>query len=353
MPLSRRNRTSFYIFTKELEDDINSKMQQTQEALLEHFDEDIHDLLKIKLDQAKERLDKVSRWFWDVTLYQLNNHAIFNEQDYSFTLIDKIADFSQGKYQLIRKGKQVDDEAAQVIDKQAHKYRITHPLGEHVIESSRKLTTPQKEVVFDYQGHKTKVSVAEQLQEQSGWISLNLLRIEAFQTEEHLVFTGMTDKGQPIDGEACKKLFNVGSKSIDEVNATVPERLLENQSRQLDAKLAEAMDFNNKYFQDERDKLEKWADDKILAAEQALVDTKNQIRSLKRESRHAVSVEEQQQMQKQLKDLERKQRKQRAEIWDVEDEIADKRDELIAALEARMKQKTEVEELFTIRWSVV
>ena len=58
-------------------------------------------------------------------------------------------------------------------------------------------------------------------------------------------------------------------------------------------------------------------------------------------------------MQKQLKGLEQKQRKQRAEIWDVEDEIADKRDELIAALEARMKQKTEIKELFTIRWSVV
>ena len=78
-----------------------------------------------------------------------------------------------------------------------------------------------------------------------------------------------------------------------------------------------------------------------------------QIKSLKRESRHAVSVEEQQQMQKQLKDLERKQRKQRAEIWDVEDEIAEKRDALIAALEVRMKQRTEVKELFTVRWSVV
>ncbi|WP_371374864.1 SNF2-related protein [Thalassotalea aquiviva] len=344
---------AFTSLQKELEDDISSKMQQTQEALLEHFDEDIHDLLRIKLDQAKERLDKVSRWFWAVTVHQLRNHALFNENNYSFTLTDKISGFAKGKYQLIRKGKQAEAETAQVIEEHAHKYRITHPLGEHVIESARKQATPHKEVIFDYQSHQTKVSVAEQLQGQSGWLSLNLLRIEAFQTEEYLVFTGMTDRGQLIDGEACKKLFNVGSKSVEEVSVSVPERLLENQTRQLDVKLAEAMDLNNKYFQDERDKLEKWADDKILSAEQALVDTKNQIKSLKRESRHAVFVEAQQQMQKQLKDLERKQRKQRAEIWDVEDEIAEKRDELIAALEARMKQKTEIEELFTIRWAVV
>jgi SNF2 family DNA or RNA helicase len=345
--------SAFEALQKELEDDINSKMQQTQEALLEHFDEDIHDLLKIKLDQAKERLDKVSRWFWAITQHQLQSHALFNEQDYTFTLTQQIAEQVKGKYQLIRKGKSVEDIAQQVIDNHAHTYRITHPLGEYVIESARKEYTPLNEIAFDYDNHPTKVAVADQLQGQSGWLSLNLLRIEAFQIEEHLVFTGITDNGQLVDGEACKKLFNVGSQKIREVTAAIPEKLVENQLRQLDAKLAEAMDLNNKYFQDERDKLDKWADDKVLAAEQSLVDTKNQIRSLKRESRHAASVEEQQQMQKQLKEFERKQRKQRAEIWDVEDEIAEKRDELISALELRLKQKTETKELFTIRWSVI
>ena len=41
------------------------------------------------------------------------------------------------------------------------------------------------------------------------------------------------------------------------------------------------------------------------------------------------------------------------EIFDIEDEIAEKRDELIASLEERMKQKTKVTELFTIRWQVI
>ena len=89
---------AFEALQKELEDDINSKMKQTQEALLEHFDEDIHDLLKIKLDQAKERLDKVSRWFWAVTQYQLKSHAMFEESDYCFTLNKSIAKQVEGKY---------------------------------------------------------------------------------------------------------------------------------------------------------------------------------------------------------------------------------------------------------------
>jgi len=343
---------AFEALQKELEEDINSKMKQTQEALLEHFDEDIHDLLKIKLDQAKERLDKVSRWFWAVTQYQLKSHATFEESDYCFTLNKNLADNTQGKYQLIHKGLSSNKEE-QKINEHAQKYRISHPLGEYVLESARNNPTPTNLIRFDYQNHSTKVSVAEQLKGQSGWLSLNLLRIEALQVEEHLVFTGITDKGQLIDGEACKKLFNVGGNQQGITNDSAPELLATNQSRQLEAKLAEAMDTNNKYFQEERDKLEKWADDKVLASEQALTDTKNHIKALKRESRHALSVEEQQASQKKIRDLERKQRRQRQEIFDVEDEIIEKRDELIDALEKRLKQKTEVKELFTVRWQVI
>ena len=78
-----------------------------------------------------------------------------------------------------------------------------------------------------------------------------------------------------------------------------------------------------------------------------------QIKSLKREARLAQSIEEQKQNQEKLKLLERQQKRQRMEIFDIEDEIADKRDELISALEERMKQKTDITELFSIRWKVI
>jgi hypothetical protein len=43
----------------------------------------------------------------------------------------------------------------------------------------------------------------------------------------------------------------------------------------------------------------------------------------------------------------------REKIFDLEDEIAQKRDKLMGALEKRMQQKTETKTLFTIRWEVV
>ena len=87
--------------------------------------------------------------------------------------------------------------------------------------------------------------------------------------------------------------------------------------------------------------------------EKALKDTKEQIKMLRREARQATTLEEEHGFQSRIQELERRQRKQRQDIFAQEDEIADKRDELIAGLQKRMQRAQASETLFTIRWSVV
>ena len=69
------------------------------------------------------------------------------------------------------------------------------------------------------------------------------------------------------------------------------------------------------------------------------MDTKTCIRDAKRRARLAETVEEQRALQEDLKNLERQQRRQRQAIFDVEDEIEARRDQLIEALEKRMKKE--------------
>lgn len=336
---------------KQLEEDINSRIRDTQQLLIENFDEDIHDLLKLKLDQAEQRLDKVSRWFWALTKYQLKNKASFNNENYSFRLIKAITDnIPSGTYELIRTNGEKRE-----ISHHSHAYRLNHPLGELIIEEGKNNHTPIDEVIFNYQLHDAKVTVAEQLQGKSGWLTLNLLTIRSFQTDQYMVFTGITDDNEIIDNEPCQKLFNLPGQlnSINHGFISPPNNLQSQSQRQLESTLSQAMEANSKFFQEEREKLEKWADDKILAAEQALQDTKAKIRSIKRDSRQAISIEEQQNAQKELRNLEKLQRRQRQQIFDVEDEIIAKRDELIEQLEQRLKQETKIDELFTIRWKVL
>ena len=338
---------AFKNLQKELEEHINQKIKDTQQILIENFDEDIHDLLKVKLDQAEERLDKVGRWFWRLTKHILESRAAFEDEKYAFTLGQTVIPFAPaGKYQLVRK------QGAATIE-HAHTYRLTHPLGEYVLQKGTDIDTPNAEIVFGYSGHPTKVSAVEQIKGKSGWLNLRLVRTETLQTEEYLVFTAQTDDGEILDKETCEKLFGCESSSAPKpLNDNAPSSLLANAQRHVDAQISEIVEANNRFFQEERDKLEKWADDKIFAAEQALSDTKNRLRSLKRESRLAASIEDQQRIQTDIRELETLQRRQRQEIFEVEDEIISKRDELIAALEEKLKQKTDIQDLFTIRWRV-
>jgi len=110
---------------------------------------------------------------------------------------------------------------------------------------------------------------------------------------------------------------------------------------------------NSKYFNEAREKLEKWADDMVLSAEKALKDTKDQIKTLQREARQAATLGDQHAIQQKIQVLEKQQRRQRQEIFKAEDEIIEKRDELINRLEKRLAQKTDINTLFTIRWSLM
>ena len=58
-------------------------------------------------------------------------------------------------------------------------------------------------------------------------------------------------------------------------------------------------------------------------------------------------------MQKHIKELEKKRNSLRLNLYESQDEVDNRKDGLINEIEARMKQKVELEELFTIKWKLI
>lgn len=337
---------AFNALQTELEDAIADRVKDTQSQLLENFDEDVHDRLKLRLDEAEARLDKLGRWFWGVTLHALSERARFDEQSFAFSLETPPDGIAPGRYQLIR--------GATQVDMLAHAYRLSHPLGEWSIDTCLTAATPTATVKLDYAQHGARISVIEKLRGQSGWLTLARLEVSAFETTEALLFSGLTDNGEPLDQETCEKLMSIPSAGKPAaLHAAVPQALAANSQRALEATVAQVLDANQRLFNEERDKLERWADDKLLAAEEALKNTKARIAQLKRDARKVTTLQEQDGIQRELSERERKQRRLRQEIFTVEDEIIAKRDALIASLQQRLQEKTSSETLFSIRWQVV
>ncbi len=100
-------------------------------------------------------------------------------------------------------------------------------------------------------------------------------------------------------------------------------------------------------------KLDAWSDDLKVGLERELKDLDRDLKEAKRDSRTAVSLTEKLAAQKQIKELDARRMKKRRELYDAQDEIDRRRDELIAGVEAQLKQTRHVEELFTLRWTVV
>lgn len=79
---------------------------------------------------------------------------------------------------------------------------------------------------------------------------------------------------------------------------------------------------------------------------------KLKINALKRESRQANDIEQERNIQEQIQKAEKEKRRMRQQIFDVEDEITEKRDALIDALEQRLHRKSKTKQLFTVFWKI-
>jgi len=331
----------------ELDDQIKARMSETRKQLMEHFDEDVHERLKMNLSGARDQLDRIGRMFWALTGFELESNARFNDNKLSFELDNSpITAARPGHYIMISKGRaHIPGEFL---------YRLNHPLGEHVINQGRGHPCPVSQITFNISGHPTRVSVVERLKTKSGWLHLQYLQIDSFDREECLLFSAFDDSGMDLDQEACLKLFTVGGAAspTSEPDVAIGKRLKAEAERHVLATIARSLEINNQHFAEARDQLDQWAEDMDLAAQKSLEDTKRHIRDLQRRSRQAPTLAEQHQMQEQITALEKTKRRLRQRIFEIEDEIAAKRDSLVAALEKRMQQKTEVTPLFTIRWHV-
>jgi hypothetical protein len=349
---------AFRTLQMEMDEQIRTRLDDTRRKLFEHFDEDVHQRLRLQLADAQAQLDRVGKRFWSVTRFMLADRARFDDTALAFDL-DRPPrdDIPKGRYHLISKSHpRADEDGGE--EKSRFLYRLSHPLGEHVVDGAKALDTPHKGIVFDVTNHPMRLHTVEALRGKAGYLTLTRLTIDSYEREEYLLFSGFDESGVSLDQETMEKLFGCAGRISHDgsgegvIPATVAQRLDGESQRHAQATVSRSLEQNSKHFNEAREKLEKWADDMVLSAENALLDTKEQIKALRRQARQAVTLAEQHEIQEKIQKLERQQRRQRQEIFKAEDEIMEKRDQLIDSLERRLAQRTETAILFSIRWSV-
>ena len=324
----------------ELEEKINTSLQSTKQKLLEHFDKDVHEKLKISLDQSKEYLNKHERWLWDATKFALNDHATFYDDEHTLEITKAIYGQTVGQRYQIKPA----------VD--AHMFRVASPLAQSLLQDLKGLDTPHIECDFRYSSAAEKISNVEELLGQSGYIKVTKLTLNGANTEEHLVLSGITLDGNQLTRSQCERLLELPMQTLN--STKIDSRELEDCSgRDLKILQNEIAERNSAFFDEELGKIESWADDKKLSLELKLKELDKEIKMRRTESRKLIKLEDKVAEQRKIKDLESKRNSLRRDLYDKQDEIDHEKDKLLDTIQERLESESIVEELFALKWKVV
>ncbi len=189
----------------------------------------------------------------------------------------------------------------------------------------------------------------------SGYLSLARLSVESFEEEDHLLFAAVTDEGETLDDVQAQRLFSLpGTCRGDRPVAPTIREQLQQIFESGKSRIIETIGSRNSlFFDEEMEKLEKWADDLKSGLEYELKELDREIKSQKTESKKILKLEEKLKAQKEIKELEKKRNTKRRTLFEAQDEIDSRKEGLIEGVEARLRQLVSTSELFTIRWRVV
>ncbi len=342
---------------QELHPEISEKIQAVRTTLLENFDEEVKEKLRMNFAETKANLNRFEQKLWNTTQYVLADKAIFNEEDFSFSLNqnpfpDEI--IHQGPYMILRpeEGKRKSDI---YVPDDINVYRIGHKLAKRILRACKEHETPIKELVFDYTNTPTKITVLQNLIGQSGWFQLQYLNINSFEQEDYLLISCFTESGELIDGDTGARFFSIGAKEGGVVNLPLQtaETFKELIFKEKQEVLSENANRNRDFFDVEMDKLEQWAEDMKISLDREIKDLDAEIKLRKGEAKKMLNLEAKVKAQRQIKELEKKRSEKRQTLFEAQDQIDDKKETLLTDIEKMLSQKIEQKELFTFKWKMI
>jgi ERCC4-related helicase len=338
-------KSSFEQLQLDLSGEINEAMVKTRQILLENFDEEVQDKLRVRAESSRAARGKYEHMLLDLTRAELAAYATFDADGFVLQQLPSptLSGVELGRYELPRRSLDV------------HLYRIGHPLCEWVIEKAKNHVLSGARLVFDYDAHGTQVSTLKPYRGKSGWLTLKLVSVEALgNKEQRLVVAAMTSEGQALVEDDPEKLLRLPARTQPaELGGSDVAQLREDVATRISVVLREINQRNLGYFEQEVQKLDAWADDLKLGIEQEIKEIDRQIKEVRRTAASAPTLEEKLSWQKQQRELEAKRTKLRRELFNRQDAIESERNDLINQLEDKLQQEVKEQTLFTVEWELI
>lgn len=360
----------------DLAGEISDAMLNARKTLLENFDEEVQERLKLAKQDAESSLGRLEKLLVRFTRAMLKEHATFDENEFGFTLKtlpqsiaeSDIPSIPLGRYELPRRSEN------------AHIYRIQHPLAQSLLKTAQKTQLTPVKLHLNYDAYGSKVSVLEPLRAQSGLATVELLTVQSLgSTEEYLLLAGLANANL-LDADIVEKLLALPGHTEEIKNALpiteqpplssdfavqqqnsldfaasylpIPDQVKNEISRQKSQIIGSIEQRNLILFTQESDKLDAWADDLKVGLEREIKELDRAIKEARTKSKGAATLAEKLEYQKEQRTLEANRDKKRRELFERQDEIQQRRDSLIDELESQLQQQIISRTIMSCEWEL-
>ena len=342
-------KTSFEQLQLDLSGEISEAMVKTRQIILENFDEEVQEKLRVRAEDSRSARSRFERMLMDLSRSELGHFASFDDDGFNLRAIpdgigsSEFSGLELGRYELPRRSGD------------AHLYRINHPLALWITQQAKARTFDEGRLVFNYDAYGTKVSTLESYRGKTGWLTLKLIEVEALgNQEQHLLVAATTLDGIALIEDDPEKLLRLPAttQAASLFNSAGDTALLSDVEARKTKLLREINQRNLGYFEQEVQKLDAWADDLKLGLEQEIKEIDRQIKDVRSTAATAPTLEEKLSWQKRQRELEGKRGKLRRDLFSRQDEVEAQRNDLISKLELQLQQQVEEHMLFTIEWEL-
>ena len=326
-------------------DDISSAMTATRTKLIEHFDAQVHDRLRVRLDHSRGAVDRHQELLYRVMRFALDGSARFDDDERRMTVEtvpDGVPVEVPRSYSAIRPGP----------DEPLHQLRPNDPLAEWGLAEALRAPASGRRIVFDYSAWPITAAELEPLVGQSGVLRVVKLAITGREPEEHLLFAGETEGGIALTDEQVHRLMDVpatdGPRDGSELGEGVAERL-----RGLEENLLKVFaERKAEWLGGEFEKLDRWAQDERERLRAGVAELEREINEVAKATRLAGTEPERLPLRRKKLGLERQLETARRDFDAAADEILERQETMLNQIEASLESDHTTETLFTTSWSV-
>lgn len=321
--------------------EIEARTQETRRSVLENLDVDVVKHLNLTKERTEQHLNDYQEKLLLLARMMLPAAQFATHEAHRF----------------LHDGHWYDVRWQETEQSHARFLRPNEGLGEQLIAEAKQALRELPVATLEFDLNHTRQGQHAWLNNfagQSGELWVEMLTLTtAKQRIEHLLIAARSDSGQIFPPESAERLLTLPARMLDgatelRAESALSSQLMQQESEKLDA----ALQLNERFFTEETEKLEAWAEDRRIALDIRIKQLDQEIKEARKAARQLASLQEKLTAKRAIKQLEQERDRVMLDYHEEKKRIDAEEDRLLGEIEATLEITPQRRRLFAIRWQL-